>query len=174
MMLSQFVCPHCGASGRLPDGFKGDRIRCPACKTISPIGTAAAGSTPSGAASSQVGSGAVARAEDTEAGYALEPREEADAAPATSVSTIRPGPAARPAPAPSRRPEDVEPEEEDEGSSGPPMAMIIGGAAAVVVALAAGLFFMLAPGGSATSRRTQARDQHAGRELRRDAQRLGR
>jgi S1-C subfamily serine protease len=101
----------------------------------------------------------VARAEETEAVYALEPLEETDATPATPVATKQPGPAARPAPAPSRRPEDDEPDAEDEGSSGPPMAMIIGGASAVVVALAAGLLFMLAPGRSAPPRRAKASDQ---------------
>jgi S1-C subfamily serine protease/regulation of enolase protein 1 (concanavalin A-like superfamily) len=158
-MPSRFVCPHCGASGRLPDGFKGDRIRCPACKSISQIGTAGAGSTQSGPAPSQTGPGGAARAEETEAVYALEPWEQADETPATPVVTERPGPAARPAPAPSRRPGDDEPEAEDEESSGPPMAMIIGGAAAGVVALLAGLLFMHPRGKSTPPRRSQASNQ---------------
>lgn len=32
-----FTCPNCQRSGRLPDTFTGDKIKCPACQTISPI-----------------------------------------------------------------------------------------------------------------------------------------
>src|SRR5208282_513153 len=32
-----FVCPQCGRSGRIPDGFQGSRVRCPACQAISPV-----------------------------------------------------------------------------------------------------------------------------------------
>lgn len=32
-MAVPFICPRCQRPGRLPDGFKGDRVRCPACRT---------------------------------------------------------------------------------------------------------------------------------------------
>lgn len=32
-----FTCPHCQRTGRLPDTFTGDKIKCPACQTVSPI-----------------------------------------------------------------------------------------------------------------------------------------
>jgi S1-C subfamily serine protease/regulation of enolase protein 1 (concanavalin A-like superfamily) len=32
-----FTCPNCQRSGRLPDSFTGDRIKCPACKTVTLI-----------------------------------------------------------------------------------------------------------------------------------------
>jgi hypothetical protein len=38
-MPVRFVCPQCGASGRLPEGFAGDRIKCPRCKAVSPLAT---------------------------------------------------------------------------------------------------------------------------------------
>jgi S1-C subfamily serine protease/regulation of enolase protein 1 (concanavalin A-like superfamily) len=36
-MATTFVCPQCGHAGKLPDGFQGSRVRCPACKVISPF-----------------------------------------------------------------------------------------------------------------------------------------
>ena len=38
-MPIRFVCPQCGQAGRLPESFQGDRIKCPACKIISPVGS---------------------------------------------------------------------------------------------------------------------------------------
>jgi S1-C subfamily serine protease/regulation of enolase protein 1 (concanavalin A-like superfamily) len=32
-----FTCPNCQRTGRLPDSFTGDRVKCPACQTISPV-----------------------------------------------------------------------------------------------------------------------------------------
>ncbi len=49
MMPIRFVCPQCGRSGRLPDGFQGTKIKCPACKTISRLdGDGIAGSNVAG------------------------------------------------------------------------------------------------------------------------------
>jgi S1-C subfamily serine protease/regulation of enolase protein 1 (concanavalin A-like superfamily) len=36
-MPTTFTCPKCGVTGRLPEGFSGDRVRCPSCKTVSPL-----------------------------------------------------------------------------------------------------------------------------------------
>ena len=50
MMPIRFVCPQCGKSGRLPDGFQGTKIKCPACNTISRLdGDGIAGSNVAGA-----------------------------------------------------------------------------------------------------------------------------
>jgi S1-C subfamily serine protease/regulation of enolase protein 1 (concanavalin A-like superfamily) len=32
-----FTCPSCGRSGRLPDAFTGDKVKCPACQTIATV-----------------------------------------------------------------------------------------------------------------------------------------
>ena len=49
MMPIRFVCPQCGRSGRLPDGIRGTKIKCPACKTISRLdGDGIAGSNVAG------------------------------------------------------------------------------------------------------------------------------
>src|SRR5258707_4640732 len=36
-MSLPFTCPSCGRNGRLPESFTGDRVKCPACQTISPV-----------------------------------------------------------------------------------------------------------------------------------------
>ena len=36
-MAIDFTCPNCQRSGRLPDNFTGNKIKCPACQTISPV-----------------------------------------------------------------------------------------------------------------------------------------
>src|SRR5438105_370361 len=32
-----FTCPQCRSTGTLPDSFTGTRVRCPSCRTISPV-----------------------------------------------------------------------------------------------------------------------------------------
>jgi S1-C subfamily serine protease/regulation of enolase protein 1 (concanavalin A-like superfamily) len=39
-MSLPFTCPCCGRNGRLPESFVGDRVKCPACQTISPVSRA--------------------------------------------------------------------------------------------------------------------------------------
>src|SRR5579883_855963 len=112
-MPNRFVCPSCGASGRLPDGFQGDRIKCPACKTVSPLnagGTAA--SAPANPPSSG-GPGGAARVEALET-IPLVEWESADEPPTVPVAANRPKPTARPSGSSARPLKRVEPDDEDD------------------------------------------------------------
>ncbi len=40
LMAIDFTCPNCQRSGQLPDNFSGNKIKCPACQTISPVANA--------------------------------------------------------------------------------------------------------------------------------------
>ncbi len=36
-MPAQYTCSKCGRSSRLPDGFRGNQIKCLACSTLIPV-----------------------------------------------------------------------------------------------------------------------------------------
>src|SRR5579871_5547333 len=138
-MPSRFVCPHCGASGRLPDGFAGDKVKCPACKTISLLSTGGTpDATPVGPISSS-GPNSAARVEPQE--YALdESWQAADEPPSVPAAQNRPSPGTKPGPSRPKVSKRVEPDDDDEDeATGPPIAIIGGAAAAGVVALVGGL-----------------------------------
>jgi hypothetical protein len=135
-MPVRFICPQCGASGRLPEGFAGNRIKCPRCKAVSPFATS---SLPAALASAVPGPGAGAPVDE------IEVTRESVEGPASVPSPPRPEKPAEDAVPPlgeaARRDAGRDDGEEAEGPPRRPIAMIAGGAAAGAMAMAAGLYF---------------------------------
>src|SRR5579883_1468916 len=135
-MPIRFNCPNCGRAGRLPDGFPGGKIKCPACQTISQVD--------SGGNTGSDGIGAASVGEPAVSGSVGQPMPGGDT---YALEEEAPRPEIKPPPPPPI-PKEVKTEKrKPEKSSGVPIAGIVAGAAAGAAVAAGFLFFLFRPSG---------------------------